>query len=204
MKMWLNSNIFWIKIPSINRANPHLSALINEFLPLFYCWAGWGPHCGFYKSSSNISYLNSCPPPFSFIHPYSWNSFNRYHFSIYIHVNIVFALYSPSHILFPSPPPLNGTNFPPGRTFSALLFSNFVKRKKKLPRLKSQSFFPSRSFLLRVLWFQILNTNRSEKTLQVNDRVHNQGSSEKPAWREWRSVLAVGMDSAQMACGSHP
>jgi hypothetical protein len=36
---------------------------------------------------SNKSYLNSLPPPFSFISPalHSWNSFNR-HFYIYIHV----------------------------------------------------------------------------------------------------------------------
>jgi hypothetical protein len=36
---------------------------------IFYCCAG-GVHCGSYKSSyniSNISYLNSPPPPFSFI-----------------------------------------------------------------------------------------------------------------------------------------
>jgi hypothetical protein len=34
--------------------------------------------CDIYKSSYNISELNSPPPPFSFIPlPYSWNSFNR-------------------------------------------------------------------------------------------------------------------------------
>jgi hypothetical protein len=38
---------------------------------------------------------------------HSWNRFNKYHFSIYIHVCIVFALCSPSYTL--SPPP-TGTN----------------------------------------------------------------------------------------------
>jgi hypothetical protein len=31
--------------------------------------------------------------------PYSWNSFNRYHFCIYIHVYTLFALYSSSYPL---------------------------------------------------------------------------------------------------------
>jgi hypothetical protein len=60
--------------------------------------------------------------------PHSWNSFNRYHFSIYIHVYTVFAIYSPSHTLSLPPPPPTGTS-PPGRTCSTLLFSNFVKEK---------------------------------------------------------------------------
>jgi hypothetical protein len=68
------------------------------------CWMS--VHCGIYKSSyyiSNIIYLNSPPPPFSFIllSPHSWNSFNRYHFSIYIHVYTVFAVYSPSFTISP-------------------------------------------------------------------------------------------------------
>jgi hypothetical protein len=63
----------------------------------FYCCAGntWW----IYKSSyniSNISHLNSSPPPFSFILPHSWNSFNIC--STYIHVYTVFGPYSPSII----------------------------------------------------------------------------------------------------------
>jgi hypothetical protein len=61
-----------------------------------------GVHCGIYKSSynaSNILYLNSLPRPtlLCFIPspPDSWNSFNRYHFCIYLHVYTSFALYSP-------------------------------------------------------------------------------------------------------------
>jgi hypothetical protein len=61
--------------------------------------------------------------------PQSLNSFNRYHFCIYIHVYTVFALYSPStlfsHLLLFLLVP-----HPPSRTCSALLFSNFVKEKK--------------------------------------------------------------------------
>jgi hypothetical protein len=36
--------------------------------------------------------------------PHSWSSFNRYNFSIYIHVYTVLALYSASYILPPHPP----------------------------------------------------------------------------------------------------
>jgi hypothetical protein len=41
---------------------------------------------------SIISYLNSFPPLLSFIpsSPDSWNSFNRYHFCIYMHVYTFF------------------------------------------------------------------------------------------------------------------
>jgi hypothetical protein len=67
-------------------------------------------HCGIYNSSynvSNISYLNLAPPPLSFISllTNSWDSFNRYHFSFYIHVYTVFEPNSPSHALSPPPPP---------------------------------------------------------------------------------------------------
>jgi hypothetical protein len=57
-----------------------------------------------------------------------WNSFNRSHFPIYVHEHI-FPPYSPFYTLSPHPPPPTGTN-PPGRTCSALLFSDFVKEKK--------------------------------------------------------------------------
>jgi hypothetical protein len=59
------------------------------FLLLFsWVWA----HCSINKGSynvSNISYLNSLlhSSPSSIL-PYSWKSFNRYHFCIYIHVYI--------------------------------------------------------------------------------------------------------------------
>jgi hypothetical protein len=66
-----------------------LPLLVGVFSFLFFlllCWVEI--HCRIYKNSyniSNISYLNSPPPPFSFISPspHSWNSFNSYHFSIY-------------------------------------------------------------------------------------------------------------------------
>jgi hypothetical protein len=100
------------------------------FLLLLCCV---GVHCDIYKSSYNIStisYLN-LPPPSFFIpsSPHSWNSFSRSHFSIYIQVYTVFALYSPSHTLSLSLPPLTGTK-PPGRTCSTILFSSFVKENK--------------------------------------------------------------------------
>jgi hypothetical protein len=62
-------------------------------LSFFYCCPGLGVHCGIYKYSyniSNISYLNSPPPSFSLIPSHhSWNRFNMYHFSIFIHLYTV-------------------------------------------------------------------------------------------------------------------
>jgi hypothetical protein len=70
---------------------------------LLLCWVG--VHCGIYKSSYNlstISYLNLSPTPTL---PHSWNSFNKYHFCIYIHVCTILALHSPSYPLSPPPSP---------------------------------------------------------------------------------------------------
>jgi hypothetical protein len=54
--------------------------------------------CNIHKSSYNKSWLSSPHPSFSFVPlPLSWNSFNRYHVCIYIHVYTLFALYSSSH-----------------------------------------------------------------------------------------------------------
>jgi hypothetical protein len=82
------------------------------------CWVG--AHCGIYNSS----YLNSSSPSF-------WNSCNRFHFSIYTHVYTVFAPYSPSHTLSPSPSPLPMVPTPSSRQY---LFCppvlQFVKEKK--------------------------------------------------------------------------
>jgi hypothetical protein len=81
---------------------------------------------------SNISYSSSPYPPFSFnISPaHSWTSFNRYDFSIYVHVHTAFVPYPfsctrfPHLLLFPLIP------ISPGKTYSAFLFSDFVKEKK--------------------------------------------------------------------------
>jgi hypothetical protein len=59
--------------------------------------------------------------------PHPWNSFNRSHFSIYIHVCTVFGLYSSLYTLCPHPPP--PTVPTPDTIFSALLFSDYVKEK---------------------------------------------------------------------------
>jgi hypothetical protein len=92
-----------------------------------------GAHCGIYKSSyniSNISYwihsLHHSPLSPSL---HSWNSFNRSHFSIYIHMYTVFAPNSPPHALSPHPPSPSHAN-PTDTICSALLFSD-CKRKKK-------------------------------------------------------------------------
>jgi hypothetical protein len=60
-----------------------------------------GVYCDIYKSSYNVSRLNSPHPSFSFIpSPHSWNRFNRSHFSIFINEYIIFLLHSPSSTLF--------------------------------------------------------------------------------------------------------
>jgi hypothetical protein len=67
------------------------------FLKLL-CWVE--VHWSIYKGSynvPNISYLNSSPT-LLFYHPSpdSWNSFNRYHFYVHLHVYTFFAPYSSS------------------------------------------------------------------------------------------------------------
>jgi hypothetical protein len=77
--------------------------------------------------------LEFAPSLFSFIPlPHSWKSFNRFHFSIYLHMCIVFALYSPSYIFSPHAPPVPLVLTPlfTWRSCSDLLFSDFVKEKK--------------------------------------------------------------------------
>jgi hypothetical protein len=75
--------------------------------------------------------------PLSYPTPNSWNSFNRYHFSIYIHVYILIALYS-SYYPFPHqlPPPTWAT--PPHRTSSALLQ---LCRRKNIKDKKRNTMF---------------------------------------------------------------
>jgi hypothetical protein len=57
-------------------------------------------HCGIHKSSYNISYLNSTHSSFSFINllsPHYWNSFNRSHFPIYLHVYSICTIFTLSY-----------------------------------------------------------------------------------------------------------
>jgi hypothetical protein len=85
-------------------------SLVSEvnlsFIYLLLCWVG--VRCGIYKcySLSNVSYSNSLPLPFFFLpsSPIPGNSFNSFHFSIFMHVYTVFAPYLPSFSI--SPPPL--------------------------------------------------------------------------------------------------
>jgi hypothetical protein len=102
------------------------------------CWVG--VYCGIYKSFYNIpnmSYLNSLPPPFSFISsplPHSWNSFNRYHFSFtYKSTQYLYHIHPPSpfpHLLtlplVATPPTLVGPVLP-----SCSLILSKKKRKRK-------------------------------------------------------------------------
>jgi hypothetical protein len=107
----------------------HTQLLFSFFLLLFWV----GVHCGIYKSSyntSNVSYLNSPPPPFSFKLPspipgeFQQVSFFSFTYMCTQYLPIFtfphpFPISSPSHYTKPS-----------GRTCSAPLFSNFVKEKK--------------------------------------------------------------------------
>jgi hypothetical protein len=93
------------------------------------CWLG--VHCGIYGSLYNvlnISYLNS--PPlllsfFPFFH-HSWNSFNRYHFCIYVlylhHIHLPVPFPTSYSVPLVSISPLG---------YSALLFSGFVEEKRR-------------------------------------------------------------------------
>jgi hypothetical protein len=90
-------------------------------------------YCGIYKSSynlSNISYLNSPPPSFSFIlpSPHSGSSLNRYHFPFtYMCTQYLHYIHSPApflHIL----PSSTGTNPCRGPVPDSY---DFCKRKMK-------------------------------------------------------------------------
>jgi hypothetical protein len=87
-----------------------------------------GVHCGIYKSSYNISYLNSLPPSFSLPSPIP-GIVSTGHFSIYTHICTVVMLFSPPmpfpHLL---PPPI-GTNLPRQDLFY-LPVLQFCKLKK--------------------------------------------------------------------------
>jgi hypothetical protein len=107
--------------------------LLFKFLLL--CWVG--VHCGIFKGSYNVStlsYLNSSPPPFSFIcTPHLRNSFNRYLFSVYSYVYTVFVPYLPSYTISlpPTPLPLVSTPPPPARQGLFLPLVLLYKRKEK-------------------------------------------------------------------------
>jgi hypothetical protein len=82
----------------------------------------------------NCIILEFIPPPLFFIPPPpdSWNSYNRYHYCIFMYVHTFFALYSPSYPLSPptiSPLPLVPT-FPPGQDLFHPPVLWFCRREK--------------------------------------------------------------------------
>jgi hypothetical protein len=89
------------------------SFLTISMYNLFYCCAGWWYIVALviiltvyqlYHTSIHPSTIGLYSP-----FPHSWNCFNRYHFSIYVHVCPVIALYSASHTLSQTLPSLTGT-----------------------------------------------------------------------------------------------
>jgi hypothetical protein len=75
--------------------------------------------------------LNS--PSIAFFHPSSpnsWNSFNRFHLCIHIHVYTLFIPHSPSYP-FPCHPSPQVPTPAPDRTCPTLLFSDLQKKKYK-------------------------------------------------------------------------
>jgi hypothetical protein len=79
-----------------------------------------GVHCSIYKGSYNVSNISFFPSPSSD----SWNSFNRYHFCMYIHVYTLFAPYS-SPYSFPChlPPPTGAWD---GLDHGLLIYASWV------------------------------------------------------------------------------
>jgi hypothetical protein len=90
-----------------------------------------GVHWHIYKVSynvSNISYLNSPPPLLSFISPPlipETVSTDVVFAFTYMYTHYLHHVHPPTLFPAPSPPPAT----PPGRTCSALLFSDFCRRK---------------------------------------------------------------------------
>jgi uncharacterized protein with PQ loop repeat len=108
----------------------HISnfSVICDFF--FNCWAGWGYIVAFTNVMYQISYLNS--PLHTLLYPHSIpvNSFNRYHFCIYIHVYTVFATYSPSYPLSWPSLPSSGAPPTPRQDLFCPPSLQFCRRKK--------------------------------------------------------------------------
>jgi hypothetical protein len=76
----------------------------------------------------------------SSLFPNFWNSFKRYHFCTYIHGITLFALHSSSYP-FPATCPLPLVpDFPPQKTFSTLLFYNFIEEKNTKDKIRNMVF----------------------------------------------------------------
>jgi hypothetical protein len=71
----------------------------------------------------------------------SWSSFTRCNFCIYIYVYTLFAMYSPSQPFSLSPPSLHWhENSPLGRTYSSIMFSDFIEEKNRKNKRQNMTF----------------------------------------------------------------
>jgi hypothetical protein len=105
--------------------------VIRQFL-YYYCCCSGGTLWHLQKFSQYNKYIILEVTLFILLlyplSPNSWNSFNRCHFSSYIHVYTLFLPYPTSYTFSSHPPPPTDTN-PSDKTYSALLFSDFCFKK---------------------------------------------------------------------------
>jgi hypothetical protein len=84
------------------------------------------------KFSSSLYF----PPPLCTVLHHSWNSFNSYHFYIYVHVYTIFAPCSPSYILSMHLPPIHWKQTPPplARSVSPSCSPILYKKRRRRKR----------------------------------------------------------------------
>jgi hypothetical protein len=109
-----------------------LMTTLNYFI--FYCCVGWGNIVAFtlvLKNVSNIlTWIHSCLCSHLYLLSHYWNTLNRYHFCINIHVYTLLAPYSSSYH-FPchlSPLTVPTASLPPQNQFCPLVLW-FCRRK---------------------------------------------------------------------------
>jgi hypothetical protein len=126
--------------------------MVKLFLLLFWV----GVHCGIYKSSYNISYLNSPPPPFFIPTPPPVSGIvltGYFHTCIYLYT--VFAPYLPS-IIFPPPPhshwyqPSQAGPIPPS---CSPIF--YLKKKKEKEKNDIFAFVKIATWVVSLWHFQV-------------------------------------------------
>jgi hypothetical protein len=107
--------------------------------------------CKLYHSLIHPLYQSPLPPSF-----HTWNNFNRYHFSIFIHVHTVFALYSSYYTFFPHPLPTHWYQLP-RQDLLCLLDHGFSKKHDIFVRYLHWEI-PCEYIFIRILMFEYIYT----------------------------------------------